>query len=302
MSATGVVAHPGYTTISTISYAVVLLFALAGIVILMNRWSIGQDRGFFFALIPFMFLGGTLRVVEDANAILFRETGEMLIGLPWIGVLISPIIYFSVFILALIALLVSLWLADRRVVERYEYPLAAAGTVALLATIGGLGWLAVTTEELGFFPIVPIVTLGGATVLTAVVWVLLERYAPSVNAGTGYMGALVIWGHTVDGIANVLSLDWAASLGLPSYAPKHVVNAWIVETTGSLQPAWLSELIGTAWPFLFVKIAVATLVVWVFEEEMMEESPQYSMLLLVAVLAVGLGPGTRDFLRATFGI
>jgi uncharacterized membrane protein len=43
-------------------------------------------------------------------------------------------------------------------------------------------------------------------------------------------------------------------------------------------------------------------VLWVFEDEIFEESPRYTMLLLVAVLAVGLGPGTRDMLRATFGV
>jgi uncharacterized membrane protein len=40
----------------------------------------------------------------------------------------------------------------------------------------------------------------------------------------------------------------------------------------------------------------------VFDEEIMEESPRFSVLLLVAILAVGLGPGTRDMLRATFGV
>jgi uncharacterized membrane protein len=43
-------------------------------------------------------------------------------------------------------------------------------------------------------------------------------------------------------------------------------------------------------------------VVWVFEDGVFEDSPRYTMLLLVAVLAVGLGPGTRDMLRATLGV
>jgi uncharacterized membrane protein len=51
-----------------------------------------------------------------------------------------------------------------------------------------------------------------------------------------------------------------------------------------------------------VKLVAATVVVWVFDEQIFEESPRYTMLLLVAVLAVGLGPGTRDMLRATFGV
>jgi uncharacterized membrane protein len=43
-------------------------------------------------------------------------------------------------------------------------------------------------------------------------------------------------------------------------------------------------------------------VVWVFDREIFEESPRYAYLLLIAILAVGLGPGTRDMLRATLGI
>jgi uncharacterized membrane protein len=51
-----------------------------------------------------------------------------------------------------------------------------------------------------------------------------------------------------------------------------------------------------------VKLAAATFLVWVFNDDLFEETPRYTILLLVAVVAVGLGPGTRDMLRATFGI
>ena len=64
----------------------------------------------------------------------------------------------------------------------------------------------------------------------------------------------------------------------------------------------LVGLAGTAWPFLLVKIVAALAVVWVFDEQIFEESPRYAILLLIAIVAVGLGPGTRDMLRATFGI
>jgi uncharacterized membrane protein len=299
--AAGVVAEPGYTTLSTISYALVLVFALVGAVFLLRRLEIGDGRGFFFALFPFMLFGGALRTVEDASIALLRA-GDPAIPFPWSGLLISPLIYFTVFFVTLAALLLSVAAARGGLVDRYEYPLAGIGTVALVVTIGYLGWLGSTTGLLEFHPVVPVVTLVGATLITALVWVGTERYAPGINAGTGYMGLIVVWGHTVDGIANVLSLDWAAELGLPTYSPKHVVNSAIIDVTGAIQPASVSEAIGTAWPFLFVKVGAALFVVWVFDETIFEDSPRYSMLLLVAVTAVGLGPGTRDFLRATFGI
>lgn len=301
-AAAGIVAEPGYTTVSTVSYAIVLILALVGVMFLLRRLEIGRDRGFFFALFPFMLFGGALRTVEDANVALLRETGEMVLPFPWTGLIISPLIYFTVFFIALGALLLSVGADRRGLVDRYEYPLLGVGAIALTIVLGSLGWLAATTDVIGFNPAIPVITLLGATLLTAAVWVVTERVVPEVNRGTGYMGALIVWGHTVDGIANVLSLDWAHVFGLPGYAPKHVVNSLIIEITSAVQPPAVSGAIGTAWPFLFVKIAAAVVVVWIFDEPIFEESPRYALLLLVTILAVGLGPGTRDFLRATFGI
>jgi uncharacterized membrane protein len=51
-----------------------------------------------------------------------------------------------------------------------------------------------------------------------------------------------------------------------------------------------------------VKLVVALAVVWIFDEQIFEDNPRYAILLLVAIVAVGLGPGTRDMIRATFGI
>ncbi len=300
--ATGVIAEPGYTTVSTVSYALVLVFALVGVVFLLQRLDIGRSRGFFFALFPFTLFGGALRTVEDASVALLGATGEPAIPFPVSSLFISPIIYFTVFFVTLGALLVSIAAARWGLVGRYERPLTAIGVLALVTTVGYLGWLAFTTSVLEFHPAVLVITLVGATLVAGLAWVLTQRFVPEVNVATGYMGVLVIWGHTVDGLANVLSLDWADTLGIPNYSPKHVVNTAIIEITEAIQPPSVSAAIGTAWPFLLVKIGAALFVVWVFNDEIFEESPQYSMLLLVAILAVGLGPGTRDCLRATFGI
>lgn len=300
--AAGVIAEPGYTTLSTVSYAIVLVFALIGVVFLLRRLDLGTGHGFFFALFPFMLFGGALRTVEDASIALLRSTGEPAISFPLSGLFISPFIYFTVFFVTLAALLVSIAAERVGLVSRYEYLLATLGTLAFGLTVGYLGWLATTTQVLEINPAIAIITLVGATVIAGLAWVSTERFAPEVNVATGYMGILVVWGHTVDGMANVLSLDWSAELGIPSYTPKHVVNSAIIDITGAIQPASVSAAIGTAWPFLFVKIGAALFVVWVFDDELYEESPRYWMLLLVAILAVGLGPGTRDFLRATFGI
>lgn len=300
--ATGTVAYPGYTTISTISYAIILVLALGGVWFLLQRLDIGDSHRFFYSLVPFMLFGGALRTLEDANIALLTSGADPVSSLPWIALIISPFIYFTVFFITVFVLLISVFAHRRGYIDRYEYFVAAGGSIALLLTIAILGWLSLTTTAIGFSPYIPIIVLSGTTLLTFVVWIVTDRYFPYIHEGTGGIGLFIIWGHTLDGMSNVLSLDWASAFGLQPYSPKHVINRLIVDVTSQIQPQVVSEMIGTAWPFLFVKILAAVVVVWVFDAEIFEESPRYTILLLIAVLAVGIGPGTRDFLRATMGI
>jgi len=302
-AADGIVVTPGYTTLSTASYAVVLVFMLVGVLLLLRRLDVRMTPRFYYALFPFILLGGALRVVEDTNVAFLRAEAGTLLPYPPVALIISPFIYFTMFAFTLAVLVAGVWLARRGPLDSYEPFLGGAGALALTATVGWLLYISATTEIVGFIPAVAVLTLGCATATTAVFWWASRRYAPEINEGTGTIGALVVWGHTVDGAANVISLDWATELGVGvTYGSKHVVNEAVVRITGNLQPASLSEAIGTAWPFFFIKVAAAVFVVWVFNDEIFDESPRYAYLLLIAILAVGLGPGTRDMIRVTLAI
>lgn len=298
-----IVAYPGYTWVSEVGYIAVLLFALLGVVLLLRRLDIGDDRGFFYALFPFMLFGGALRTIEDAGVSAVRAGFEPLVAYPLSALIISPFIYVTMFGITLGAVLLSVGLESRGVVDRYEYPLAGIGTALLVSSVGYLTYLGIATDYATIYPQVLLVTLVGATLATLGVWWLITRFKPSINAGTGFIGFVVIWGHAIDGVANVVGLNWMPALNAgANLVPKHPVNAAIVEYTSLLLPASVVAVTQDAWPFLVVKLAAATLVVWIFEPELFEETPRYTILLLIAVLAVGLGPGTRDMLRATFGI
>ncbi|GGJ06888.1 hypothetical protein GCM10008995_16000 [Halobellus salinus] len=301
-SAAEPVAYPGYTLVSEVGYIVTLLVALVGVVFLLRRLDLGGDRDFFYALLPFVFLGGALRVVEDANDAV--PAADALITYPLNTLLISPIIYFTVFALTLGAVIAAVAAERAGAVERYGRLLFGMGAAFLLAALGYLASLRVAgAEGVEFYPQVLVVVLVGATAAAAANWVLIERFAPEVNAGTGAIGSVILWGHAVDGVANVVGLDWMTALGAgPNLVPKHPVNQFVVDITAATLPQSVLAVTGDTWPFLLVKLVAATFVLWVFEEEIFEESPRYTMLLLVAVLAVGLGPGTRDMLRATFGV
>jgi len=302
-TASGVVAEPGYTVVSTVSYAVLLVLLLAGVYFLVERLEIEAKVEALYPLFPWVLFGGALRTVEDASVAMLRATGDPAIPFPWSAAIISPFIYVTVFLLAVAAIVASVWLERDGRVERWERPFGATGVALFTATLAALSYLAVTTDPVEFNPLVLVVVLAIATAATAIAWVGTERYWPEVNVGTGIVGTLIIWGHSVDGIANVISLDWAEEFDLAHvYSPKHVVNSGIQDVTRSIQPAWLTDAIGVTWPFFPVKVIAAVVVLWLFNDEIIEESPRYSVLMLLAVLAVGLGPGTRDVLRAAFGV
>lgn len=303
----GVVAEPGYTIVSEIGYALTLIFFLLGVWTLLRRLDLGRDATLFFALLPFVFFGGALRVVEDAIDAVPRGV-EAPLTYPLNTLLISPVIYFTVFAVTLGLLVASVYAAREGYVEAYDRPLFAAGWALVAVTVAVTGWFVASTlagriEGVGFYPQMTLVTLGLAGALAYGTYRLLAAIAPGIHEGTGRIGLVVLFAHAVDGVANVLAADWLDALAIPvEYSAKHPFNRVIVDAAASLQPEAVSAVVGTSWPFLAVKLLAASIVVWLFDDRIMEESPRYAVLMLVAVVAVGLGPGTRDMLRATFGI
>ncbi|MFB6183005.1 MAG: DUF63 family protein [Haloarculaceae archaeon] len=298
----GFVAQPGYTPVSEVGYMVVLLFMLVGVLFLLRRLQVAEDTELFFALVPFMLFGGALRVVEDT----FDATPagvDQLVAYPYNTLIISPIIYVTVFLVTLVALVAAVWLETDGYVRDYHRVLAAVGAAILTVTVGFLLATSLTTEYVRLYPQMTILTVAVASVLALGIYYGTERYKPEINRGTGRVGLVVVWGHAIDGVANVIAADWTGAIGIPlTYGAKHPVNRFIIRLSASVLPDSVIAAVGTSWPFLVVKLAVAVGIVWLFDETFMDESPRYAVLLLIAAVAVGLGPGTRDMLRVTFGI
>ncbi|MBX0288785.1 DUF63 family protein [Halomicroarcula sp. S3CR25-11] len=298
-----IVAEPGYTVVSEIGYMLILVYMLVGVYLLLERLDIADDPNLYFAFVPFMLLGGALRVVEDGTDRAIDAGVTPLVEYPLNSLIISPIIYGTVFLVTLVSLVGCLALQRCGYIENYYRGTSGVGVTLVVGTLAYLMLGTLSYEYSTLYPSVLLSTVGIASGLSVGLYILFEKYAPEVNAGTSYIGLLVIWGHAIDGVANVILADWLDALSVPlTYYPKHPANAFIIDTTESLQAASLTAVIGTSWPFLFVKLGVASAVVWLFNDQFLEESPRYGLLLLVAVTAVGLGPGTRDMLRATFGI
>ncbi len=283
------VAEPGYTLVSEVGYVVALLVTISGTVLLLDRLDIGREKRFFWSMVPFMLFGSALRTVEDAHNAMPDGGG---LSYPLNTLFISPVIYVTVFVVALACILASIWLAREGYTERFDRPLTAMGVAVFLLAFGYLAVLSVTPDNpVTFFPQVLVVIIALAGGAAAATWYAIDRFAPYIHEGTREVGVMVLLAHAVDGAANVVGLDYMVALGAGgNLYPKHPVNKYIVETAGA------------AWPFLVVKMVAATFVLWIFEPELYEESPRYTILLLIAVTAVGLGPGGRDLFRAMFGV
>ena len=301
--AEGIVAYPGYTYISEIGYALILVLLLFAVVKMLSRMEIKLDEKLVFSLIPYMLFGGALRVVEDANDIVPVGV-EATIGYPLNILLISPVIYGTMFVVTIGAIVASVKLEKVGVVDRYERALVAIGIVFLGGILCYLGWLVLSWPHVYLYLEIALVVLVMTTIITVVIWRTINRDGNTMTEGVGSIGIVILWSQILDGVANVVGLDWVYRLtrGMQqNLIPKHPINRGLVEI-GSQFPDWITNVIGTAWPFLVVKIGAAVLVIYIFDKEAMEENPSWTILLLIVIIAVGLGPGMRDMLRAILGI
>lgn len=297
-----IIAEPGYTIISTLSYALILIFGIIGIILVIKRFEYTLSLETAIAFTPFMMFGGFLRTVEDLNVVFYSNSGEFLIPFPISSLIISPLIYFVLFIFGILVLVISEYLEHNNYIRNSNLAIGGVGIVLSLICLIWFGYLGSTTDMISVNLRVPIITLFLATVVSIVIYYPTKKYT-DFTAGVKSAGLFLMWAHMVDAFANVLSLDWTRSLGIQgTYESKHVFNSLIRTITDTLQPEWVSEAIGITWPFIVAKITIVVFLYWALEEEFFDESPNLAVMLLITAMAVGLGPGTRDFTRAMLGI
>lgn len=298
----GVFAEPGYTVVSTISYAIILIFALFGVMLLIKRLDYDLSLETCISLVPFMIFGGVMRTIEDVNVYVLVTSGEFIIPFPYSSLLISPIIYFVIFAVAMVSLVSSQTMESKGYIENTNVGVSSSGVILCIVSISWIGYISVIIESISANLLVPFLTLSLASSVSLTLYYLIRKYTDLCDS-VGVVGLLLIWSHMIDAFANVLSLDWGSTIGISGrYEPKHVFNRLIRNVTETIQPEWLSEAVGITWPFVIAKISVAVFLIWSFDEEFIEDSKNLSVILLLTAMAVGLGPGTRDFMRAMLGI
>jgi len=265
----GITAVAGYNPVNEVFYAVLAALFLYSLVDVLGRFDVAVDWSFITAALPFMVFGALLRVVEDTGFVPF----------PYAAAIISPFIYF---VLAAVAL--GVIAACHRAAQQYDQSFhrlfAASGGLLTLVPVTVLGWYGWTQgidpaalPAIGFVAGVVIAGLGVRELLTGIRW-------RSESLLHSPVSRIVIGAHIVDGAATAYAID------LLGYGEKHPVSLAVMELTGS------------PYGFLAVKFAFALAICALLEDE----PDRFGVLVLLAIVAVGLGPGLRNLARAVLGI
>ncbi|MGM0397678.1 MAG: DUF63 family protein [Halobacteriota archaeon] len=259
---------PAGSTIPPLPQTVLLLAALAAVVWALRRAGVTISDRTIVALSPWMVAGATAYVVSQLDVL-------PTVVAPFFG---SPAVYGTTFVFA-----GATWLVVHRTPRPLPY-LGAVGVVAAVLPTAVALRVGMTAGRLA--PIVPLLGVAGGVILAAVVWKLFELARPADAATVGLAGPLVIFAHALDGVSTAVGIDL---LGFGEQTP---LSRLIMEAAGALPTA---DLLGVGWLFVLVKLAMASVVLWLLAGYVREE-PAEGFGLLGLVTAVGLGPGAHNVL------
>jgi uncharacterized membrane protein len=257
-----------YTIVDTLTYAAILIVSVYLVYRWLNRTGLPIDRDFIYATIPYVVLGGLLRVVEDTGMIPF----------PWHVLLVTPLIFFVVFFIAVIALILSRMCAQRGWIRNYWIGYGAGGGVACGIVLLVLGASGLTVTRIA--PEIFFIIIGMAVVATLVVIAILMR---GLNWAflSDPLYKMLIFGHMLDASATSYGID----LHPLSYVEQHVVGSALIQATG------------TAFSMFPLKLAVVIPALYVLELYRKEGNRELWHLVILAMIMVGLAPGIRDMMR-----
>lgn len=203
----------------------------------------------------------------------------------------SPAVYVTAAIAAgavWLATAIDDWPARGFSIRSTPGALAVTGALTAGAALGYALQVGMDTGGLDLFW--PVVVVVWSAVVAGLAWALLRSVRPAVGA-TGWVGVLVLFAHTLDGVSTAVGAD------VYNYGEQSPVSRAVLEFAASLPTA---DAIGSGWLFVLVKLALAAVVLVVLIDAV-RERPSEGNLLLAGVTAVGLGPGAHNVVLFAVG-
>ncbi|MGB4279659.1 MAG: DUF63 family protein [Methanoculleus sp.] len=257
-----------YTLVDTLTYALILIAAVYLLYRGLRRYGIAIDDELVLATLPYVVFGGLLRVVED--------TGMITSDLRFL--LITPLIFFVVALIAGVALFGGKIAENAGIVSRYSKVYAGVGIAGSFLSGAALVWFGLTETTIALGVLAAILTL--AAVSSLALWAFMA-YALNWGYVSNLLYKLLIFGHMLDASATSYGID----LHPVHYVEQHVVGGALIDATG------------TAFSMFLLKFAVIIPAVYVLELYRREGDTGFWHLILLAMIVVGMAPGIRDLTR-----
>jgi uncharacterized membrane protein len=202
-----------------------------------------------------------------------------MIASDWRYLLITPLIYFTLFFFVIGVMFISRYLTIKGITKSFFQFYALAGTAAVvIASVILLAW-STTHHGVDLF-ILAIIPLMGITA-TAIVWAVM-KYVLRWNYVSDPVYLTLLFGQLLDASATSYGIDFHPSV---QYVEQHVVGSALIGMTG------------TALVMFPLKLLVLFPAVYVMEMYRKEANPAFWHLVLLAMIVVGFAPGIRDMVR-----
>ncbi|MCW3134900.1 MAG: DUF63 family protein [Methanophagales archaeon] len=261
----------GYNPVNTITWALLLVLCLFLALKLLKQLDIEVDESFIAALAPYIFVGASLRVMEDAE----------LFSPPLSYMLITPLIYFLLFFCCVAILTISVELSRsnkiRNYVKNYNVPLGVVGVMWFFVNLTIL----LRKEEI-ILPWVFFAVIGISGMILLAIYVIGAKF--DVNFLIEKLNVSILAAHLFDASSSYIGID------LLGYGGKHVIEGIIV------------KYLGSAAEMYPLKLGILIPVLYLLDTRFEEEERELKNIVLLALLVIGLAPAVRNTLRMVLGV
>ncbi len=257
----------GYNPVNTITWALLLVLCVFLTLKLLKKLDVKIDQRFIAAVSPYIIVGASLRVIEDAE----------LVSPPLSYLLITPLIYFLMFFCCLAILILLVWLSR---IRNYDHTRVFCLT-GVLWSIVNLTILLV--KETIILPWVLFAVIGIAGVLVSVIYAIAAKC--DIKFLTEKLNVAVLAAHLLDASSSYIGID------MLGYTGKHVIEGLIVKYTGTAAGMFPLKL-GILIPLLYVLNTQFT----------GDDEIELKTLVLLTLIVIGLAPAVRNTLRMMLGV
>ncbi len=256
----------GYNPVNTLVYAAILI-AVAFFVVFpfFEKRGIKFDARFAFAVLPFVLLGSSLRVLEDLK-IFPRNCNP----LDWGFYTISPGIYIAIGLLTIASLALSIFIAKKT----GKKTLTIFTGIGIIFAVPPIVFVLTKFKVInGFLAILLLASAITALSIFAFKKMKFQLLKEKINR-------LALFAQMLDASATFIALQFY------NCSEQHFVPAFLIENIG-------------AWSFIIAKFAITIALLYYIDREI--KNKNLAGFVKTIIIILGFATGTRDALTVAVG-